>query len=166
MTSRLNKWDFRSPKAMWHAPMCKGVNQGVFSSQTMSNHLWNHKIHQTLAQKGDFKDREWCHRPPTKTSSILCAQEIRGALPSLWDSSPHECHNDQYYSNQAHMSIVQGSENVRDTLWGLWVTKWPTSLHHMCHSPTIRHNVPGTSPRLPWRTMSRASKKSQSIKHG
>ena len=151
----------------------------------MSNHLWNHKIHQTLAPKGDIKDREWFHRTlkatpkckrsvisspsdlkvtPKAMSSILYAQELWGVLPSLWASSPYEWNSVQYCSNQAHISIVQGSKDVRVVLWGCWATGWLTSLHHTCQSPAIRHNVWGTTQNVPQRTMLGPFKTKQNIR--
>ena len=107
------------------------------------------------------------YKAPLFEHPLSSVHKIHGVLcPAYGAFNQIVWHSDQNCSNQAHLSNVQGLENVRATVWEWWVTEWPTTLHHTCQSLAIRHNVLGTSPGRPSRAMSGVSKTSQSIRYG
>jgi hypothetical protein len=89
-----------------------------------------------------------------------------GTLPRMWAFGPSVCHHDQICSNQAHLSIIQGSKDVRANVWRWWVTKLTAFASHVpksCNKGTMSWLQ---AQDVPQRTMLGPSKTKQSMRQG
>jgi len=127
---------------------------GVSSPNDMPVIFGTHISIKTLAKKMTSRARRWHQGLPkatykgerdattspsdVKTPVTAMSYIFRAWKPSGTLSSPYVWHNDHNCSNQAHMSIIQGPENARATVWWWWVTGWSTVLLYTCQSPTIK----------------------------
>jgi len=137
----------------WHIP----------SHQMVSNGKQAHHLDQTLAHDIIIKEPnimvreplskvEWScttylssvQAKPSATFSIKWSSKVWGHYPKC-GLSAHVCHHNHICQMQAHLSIVQGPEDVRACIWVCQAINWLNALHHTCHILKSMHNILGES---------------------